>query len=773
MGKATKSIVIIILIACAAFLGCASKSTSPQMKLRLWYTQPAKQWKESLPIGNGSLGTMVQGRIFNDTLVINEETIWSGGPHDYTNPRAFNHLEKLRALIKADKYEEAIVYGDKHMLGLPKSQQMFQPLGQFIFKMEEQGEVTNYKRSLNLNEAIAEVSFDIDGFSYKREYFASFPGKAILIRLSTNAKEGLKMKLKHTSNLRGQTSNNRQRYYLEGISDDAKGVDGKVRYTAAVQIAEGYDNCCINKDGISINGAKEVVLHYVASSNYVGYNDLTADSKRICNNRLDELAGKNFKQLKKQHIKDYSELFNRVSVNFGVKEIPQYPTDKLIVSARNGNCEPYLDVLFYQMARYLTIAGSRTGSQPLNLQGIWNDNPNPPWDCKWTLNINLPMNYWMTEGANLSECHNPVFELIKDLHKTGAKVAKEHYNCRGFVVHHNTDLWRGAAPVDGSKWGLWTFGGAWLTRHLWEHYQYTLDKDFLKEYYPIMKDASLFFFDFLTEDDEGYLVTTPTVSFEQSYEKPNGETGRLTAGPTMDNQILRDLFSNCLTAAKIVGDDSFYQDSLILISNRLRPTKISERNNRLMEWSFEADPKPYCGQLAPLWGVNPGTEINPVATPDIAEAAKRTIKYRTERMVDYEKSGSWVTGTKTNFLARLYEGDEAYASYHKMVKENLFPNVLASFYPQKYFMIDGNLGTANAFQEMLVQSHRKNNDEIIVDLLPALPSAWPNGKIKGIKIRGGATLYLNWKNGKLEDFELLNPYKTKYRLLVNGTEVLE
>ncbi len=750
-------------------LWSCSKNPSIQLPLVLKYDEPAAQWKEGLPIGNGKLGAMIIGNVMSDTMVINEETIWTGGPHDYINNEAYAHLGKTRELIRDKKYKESVEYGDAHMIGKPRHLQVFQPLGSLVIHQRHQGAITDYKRSLDLDNAIVKIAYKCNGATYTREYFASHPDEAMIIRFRTSAKEGLKFNIKHDSELLEKAFVKDGIYYLQGKGQKNQEIDGAIRFTLAMKVARGAKNVTADNGSFEIDGGQEVVLHYVAASNYKSYNDLSANPEEICNDRLAQIASQSFDDLYDTHLEDYSELFDRVELNLGDVQVPNMMTDELIRSVRAGNKQPYLDVLFYQMSRYLTIASSRAGSQPMNLQGLWNDQMAPPWGCKWTLNINLPMNYWMTEGANLSECTEPIHRIVQDLHITGQKVAKVHYNCRGFVAHHNTDLWRAAAPVDGANWGLWTFGGAWLTRHLWEHYQYTLDKDFLIKNYPIMKDASLFFFDYLIENDKGELVTSPSVSFEQSYYLPDGETGRLCEAPTMDNQMLRDLFSNCLAAAKVVGDDESFIDSLVLVASKLRSNEVNKETGEIKEWAFKTVQKKVSGQVAPLWGVNPGYEINPIETPRMARAAIKTIRLRDPHVVSYETSGSWMTGTRANFWARLYQGDDAYATYARLLNDNLFPNMLASFYPKKYFMIDGNLGTAAAFQEMIVQSQRKTKDgKVIIDLLPALPTVWLNGEVKGIRVRGGVELDMAWENGEVVKLNIRSQQDDNYVLCYKG-----
>ncbi len=723
----------------------------------LWYEAPARQWKEALPIGNGRLGTMVAGNIHSDTLVINEETVWSGGIHDYINPEAINYLDDVQSLLRQHREDEALEMADAHMIGIPRQQQYYQPLGKLIIETGHPGEVSHYKRSLNLNKALVKVAYEHEGNVYRREIFASHPDELLVLRYTTDASDGLELKIRHTSDLRSSGSLDRNIYRIYGKGDDGRGIDGAIRFTSCLEVVKGDVSPLEDGAGLKIRGGKEIILHYTAATSYRSYNDLSADPDTICEKILFDSRQKSYQALLKRHTEDHAALFSRMDISLGSDPVPEEPTNVLLEKYSEGQSIPYLESLFFQMSRYLTIASSRPGTQPMNLQGIWNANKYPVWGCKWTLNINVEMNYWLSEVANLADCHEPLFDMIGDLHQTGSRMAREHYGARGFMAHHNTDLWRGTAPVDGANWGLWPLGGAWLTRHLWEHFLYSGDMNFLEMAYPVMKDASLFFFDHLIEGPEGYLVTSPAISFEQSYRLPDGSEKRLCEGPTMDNQILRDLFNNCLRAAKTLRDEQSYMDSLMLIRDRLRPTEIDAENGELMEWPFRAQPSVVGGQLAPLWGVNPGYEIHPLETPDLARAAIATMDYREPRIAENEILGSWVSGTRANFRARLWQAEESYTILRRTMAESMFPNFLVYFLSPKYFQIDGNLGTASAMCEMILQSQRSNEKgEHIIDLLPALPAAWQNGSVRGIRARGGFELDMKWEEGVLKSVKILS-----------------
>lgn len=596
------------------------------------------------------------------------------------------------------------------MIGIPKNQQAFQPATSIIINSSDQGEVVNYSRTLDLDRALFNIYYEQNGESYQREYFASNPDDIIVVRFTTTAKQGLNMDIVQSS-LQNDivVTASKDSYKINGSgSAKSKNIESAIKFASVIKVVEGLGKSTIDDDGIHVRGAKELVLHYTAESNYVNYNDVSGDPDKLCSDILSKVDNVKYKKLKERHIVDYKSLFDRMQIRLGSDAAPQITTDSRVRYVRAGGESTYLDEMFYQMGRYLTIASSREGSQPMNLQGVWSDEMTPAWDSKWTLNINLPMNYWLCEAANLSECHLPCIELIQDLNETGAKVAMEHY-------------------------------------------QFTQDTTFLRENYNTLKDAALFFFDYLIEGTQGYLVTSPSISLEQNGKFADGPSFRLCDGPTMDNQILRDLFNNCIESAKIVGDNNTnFTDSLVYYRDRLKPTTIDPNRKDIMEWAYDAYPDVKNGQLAPLWGVCPGAEINPIETPELAAAAIKTIQLRDPYIAHYERSGSWVTGTRANYWARLYDGESAYDVVSTLYRDNLYSNLLASFYPEKYFQIDGNLGTAASFTEMILQSHRSDEkSRSILDILPALPEMWRDGSVKGMRARGGFEVDMSWRNGEL------------------------
>jgi alpha-L-fucosidase 2 len=500
-----------------------------------------------------------------------------------------------------------------------------------------------------------------------------------------------------------------------------------------------------------------VTLVYSAATSYRNYKDISGDAQAICRKLLDAAAGKTLAQLREAHVADVRALFNRVTLDLGGADAAQRPTDERVAAVAQGAADPLLVAQSFQFGRYLLIAGSRPGAQPLNLQGIWNETTKPAWGAKWTLNLNAEINYWPVETCNLSECHEPLLRMVEELREPGRVTAKINYNCRGWVAHHNTDIWHGTAVVDSFAFGAFTASGGWLCRHLWEHYDFTRDKAFLARTYPTMKEAALFYVDFLIPDASGHLITSPSISLEQPFRTPDGRKGVLCAGPTVDMQILRDLFTHCIAASEILGVDAEFRGKLKEVRARLIPTSISARTGQIQEWPEDWEATFGGNQLAPLWGLNPGDEITPWTTPALAAAAKKTLL---EREMWF---GSWASAFRVNYAARLGDGTLAEQMLDRHKRGHIAPSLLSLFSNRWGFQIDGNLGVTAGIAEMLLQSHGG-----IITFLPALPPSWPTGKVTGLRARGNFTVDIEWKNGKVTGYRIASPQPREVEVRVNG-----
>ncbi len=726
-------------------------ATKEQGRLSIWYNQPAAQWNEALPLGNGFMGAMVYGGIDQERVQLNESTLWTGGPHDYANREALKNLGKIRELI----FNEAVVEADTlsaHLLGSPSQQQAYQPFCDLQLAFHHDVKPFDYRRSLNLSDATAKVTYQADDVRFERHSFLSYPDKVFVLHLSASKPAQHSLTLSFNSlhpNVAVRADTSRSLLLTGQMELDtppagswiAPWSEPGLTFAARAKVILQGGQASPEENALTIYGADSVTILVNCATSFVSYNDIGADPRARTGNAIRAASRRAFGDLLARHVEDYQALFHRVSLQLGGDEVAQDPTNARIRTFASKPDSGFI-ALFYQFGRYMLISSSRPGGQPANLQGIWNGRLWPWWGSKWTTNINLEMNYWVAETGNLAECVEPLYGLIDDLRVTGAEIARVHYGCKGFVFHHNADLWRAAAPADGS-WGLWPVGGVWLVQQLWDHYDFSGDEEFLRQRaYPALKQAAEFMLDFLVEIPRGNpfagrLATNPTSSPENAFVLSNGQRGRLTYATTMDIELIGALFDRCVRAAEILGVDMEFRSSVSKARRRLPPLQIGARG-QLQEWikdyrEVEIEHR----HLSHLWALYPGNAISLRGTPEFAAAARKSLGLRG----DADGPGSCFKAWRMACWARLGDGNHANLILQKLISQSTSEDMLNDSYDQ----VDGHLGGPAAIAEMLIQSQ---TGEIV--LLPALPEGWPSGSLRGFCARGGAALDLSWSQGNLE-----------------------